>query len=71
VPDSQAEDFHPTGRAGWRQWLAEHHRTARGVWLVSFKKRTGRQQISYEEAVEEALCFGWIDSTLRRSTVIE
>ncbi len=48
-------------RASWRAWLAEHHAAASGVWLVTWKARNGRPTISYEEAVEEALCFGWID----------
>lgn len=49
-------------RAEWRAWLAENHRTATGVWLVFYKKSSGKPHLSYEEAVEEALCFGWIDS---------
>jgi len=50
-----------SSRAEWRAWLAENHRTATGVWLVSWKQRTGRRSVAYQEAVEEALCFGWID----------
>lgn len=53
----------PDDRAGWRRWLRAHHRTARGVWMV-FRKGAARQ-ITYEAAVEEALCFGWIDSLMR------
>ncbi|HEX2507990.1 MAG TPA: YdeI/OmpD-associated family protein [Miltoncostaeaceae bacterium] len=53
---------HPEGRAEWRDWLAEHHATSDGVWLVSWKAATGRPRLPYEEAVEEALCVGWIDS---------
>jgi uncharacterized protein YdeI (YjbR/CyaY-like superfamily) len=53
-------------RAEWRAWLAANHRTASGVWLVSWKRRTGKQTVAYEEAVEEALCFGWIDGVLGR-----
>ncbi|MFN4256607.1 MAG: YdeI/OmpD-associated family protein [Saprospiraceae bacterium] len=49
-------------RAEWRAWLAENHRTATGVWLVFYKKGSGKPHLSYDEAVEEALCFGWIDS---------
>lgn len=49
-------------RAEWRAWLTENHRTATGVWLVFYKKSSGKPHLSYEEAVEEALCFGWIDS---------
>jgi uncharacterized protein YdeI (YjbR/CyaY-like superfamily) len=53
-------------RAEWRAWLAANHRTASGVWLVSWKRRTGKPTVAYEEAVEEALCFGWIDGVLGR-----
>lgn len=49
-------------RAEWRAWLTENHRTATGVWLVFYKKSSGKPHLSYDEAVEEALCFGWIDS---------
>ncbi|GAB2850464.1 YdeI/OmpD-associated family protein [Hymenobacter ruber] len=56
----------PTSRAAWRQWLAEHHASAPGVWLVYFKKASGQPSVSYAEAVEEALCYGWIDSHPRK-----
>ena len=52
-------------RLSWRAWLEVHHTRPVGVWLVSFKKHTGKPRVEYEEAVEEALCFGWIDSTAR------
>jgi uncharacterized protein YdeI (YjbR/CyaY-like superfamily) len=50
-------------RQAWRAWLAEHYRTEPEVWLVYPRKETGRPRIPYNDAVEEALCFGWIDST--------
>lgn len=50
-------------RADWREWLAANYRTADDVWLVAYKKATGRPSLRYCDAVEEALCFGWIDST--------
>jgi len=53
---------HPLSRSEWRDWLLEHHVRAQGVWLVSFKKGTARPRLEYDEAVEEALCLGWIDS---------
>ena len=53
---------HPMTRAEWRSWLSENHARQEGVWLVTFKKATGRPRLEYEDAVEEALCFGWIDS---------
>lgn len=52
----------PNTRAEWRRWLEEHHSQNKGVWLISFKKATGKPRVEYDEAVEEALCFGWIDS---------
>jgi uncharacterized protein YdeI (YjbR/CyaY-like superfamily) len=50
-------------RAQWRQWLSENGENMKGVWLVYYKKSSGKPHLSYDEAVEEALCFGWIDST--------
>jgi uncharacterized protein YdeI (YjbR/CyaY-like superfamily) len=56
--------FQPGDRAAWRDWLQANHATARGVWLVSWRPRSGRPPgVDYEAAVEEALCFGWVDST--------
>lgn len=49
----------------WRDWLARHHRDRKDIWLVFPKKGSGLRGISYDEAVEEALCFGWIDSQER------
>lgn len=53
---------HPTTRAQWRAWLARHHMRDDGVWLISYKKATGKPRIDTDAAIEEALCFGWIDS---------
>ncbi len=53
-------------RSEWRKWLAENHaREREGVWLVLHKKQAGKAFLTYEEALQEALCFGWIDSILR------
>ncbi len=53
-------------RAEWRQWLAEHHAQADGVWLVTYKKAADpKRYLSYDDIVEEAICFGWIDSLPR------
>jgi uncharacterized protein YdeI (YjbR/CyaY-like superfamily) len=54
--------IHPKTKAEWRQWLAENHARTKGVWLISYKKATGKSYFDYNDAVEEALCFGWIDS---------
>lgn len=53
-------------RERWHAWLAKHHASAAEVWLVFQKQRTGNPCVDYEDAVEEALCFGWIDSLVRR-----
>ena len=55
----------PRTRAAWRAWLAKNHDRAEGVWLVTFKKASGKPRIAYDASVEEALCFGWIDSKPR------
>ena len=52
-------------RADWRDWLERNHETASAVWLVTWKKPTGRPRVDYDAAVEEALCFGWVDSKSR------
>ena len=58
--------IHPKTRAAWRAWLAKHHarRAARdeGIWLISYRLAAGKPRLTYDDAVEEALCFGWIDS---------
>lgn len=54
-----------TKRADWRKWLKQHHRTEKEIWLIYYRKETGKPRISYNDAVEEALCFGWIDSILK------
>ena len=60
------ETFFAPDRQTWRAWLVEHHETADEVWLVLLKKHVARPSVSLDEAVEEALCFGWIDGHLRR-----
>ena len=53
-------------RRQWRAWLAKHHTSSPGVWLVFHKAHTGVKSIPYEDTVREALCFGWIDSLVKR-----
>ncbi len=50
----------------WRSWLVDHHDRSPGVWLVLTKKGGTATELTYEQAVEEAVCFGWIDSRARR-----
>jgi uncharacterized protein YdeI (YjbR/CyaY-like superfamily) len=54
--------IHPQTRAEWRAWLEQNHMRTEGIWLISYKKATGKPRVEYDDAVEEALCFGWIDS---------
>ncbi len=56
--------FHAESRQDWRAWLTANHDAVRGVWLCSWRPTTGKPSCPYPEAVEEAICFGWIDSTV-------
>jgi uncharacterized protein YdeI (YjbR/CyaY-like superfamily) len=58
--------LYATSREEWRDWLERHYKSEKEIWLVYYKKHTGKSRIPYNEAVEEALCFGWIDSTVRK-----
>ncbi len=53
-------------RGQWRQWLAKHHVSSPGIWLVRHKQHTGVKSMPYEDLVREALCFGWVDSLIKR-----
>src|SRR5262245_943665 len=55
--------YHPQDLGAWRAWLEAHH-AGRGVWVASWRKASGRDAVAYEDLVEEAICFGWIDSTV-------
>lgn len=52
-------------RGAWRAWLAKNHGSETEIWLIYYRKETGKPRISYNDAVEEALCYGWIDSTVK------
>ncbi len=65
-PALPPDSVHPRTRDAWRRWLEQHHDTSRGVWLISFKKATGMPRVEYDIAVEDALCFGWVDSKPRK-----
>src|SRR5438552_8999911 len=54
-----------TTRQQWREWLIHHHADHKEIWLIYYKKSSDKTGISYEESVEEALCFGWIDGTTK------
>ena len=65
-PAKPIETLDVRDRQEWRRWLKGHHDSISEIWLVFHKKHTGVTTVTYDEAVEEALCFGWIDSILRR-----
>jgi len=54
-------------RSEWRNWLRKNYKTEKEIWLVFYNKASGKPRISYEDAVEEALCFGWIDSIVKKT----
>ena len=62
----QFEQVEVTSREQWRTWLADNHTQTDSIWLVTYKKHTGSRYLPYDAIVEEALCFGWIDSLPRR-----
>lgn len=66
IPHDEREHVHAETIRKWRGWLHANHRRETGVWLVSWRNGTGRPRLTYEESVEEALAFGWIDSKGQR-----
>ena len=60
------QTFHAPDRATWRAWLAENGHNTREIWLVYYRVGTGRPSISYANSLEEALCFGWVDSIIQK-----
>lgn len=60
------EKLHVIGRDDWRAWLRKNHDVKKEIWLIYYKKHTGKPRIPYNDAVEEAICFGWIDSTVKK-----
>jgi uncharacterized protein YdeI (YjbR/CyaY-like superfamily) len=65
MPPRMSNTLHLKTRHAWRKWLQEHQGSVREVWLVFAKRHTGLGSLSYDDAVEEAICFGWIDSLVR------
>ena len=56
------DSFCPSNREEWRNWLEKNHKNKGFVWLIFYKKKSPKYNLSWSEAVEEAICFGWIDS---------
>ncbi len=65
MTEKPTESIQPKSILEWNQWLERNHSRANGIWLITFKQATGRPRIFYDDAVESALCFGWIDSKPR------
>jgi uncharacterized protein YdeI (YjbR/CyaY-like superfamily) len=63
---SKRPTVHVRTRQEWRAWLQANHTTVSEIWLVFDKRHTGREAVPYEDSVEEALCFGWVDSLIKR-----
>src|SRR5690606_34483913 len=59
---AETEVFYPKDVGEWRRWLEQHHQTKASVWMLSYKKASGKPSVTWSDAVEVALCFGWIDS---------
>ena len=60
------QTLYVTSPQDWRKWLKKNYKTKKEIWLVYYKKTSGKPRIEYNDAVEQALCFGWIDSTVRK-----
>jgi len=60
------ETLYITNRKAWRAWLIKNHKIKKEIWLIYYRKETGKPRIPYNDAVEEALCYGWIDSIVKR-----
>jgi uncharacterized protein YdeI (YjbR/CyaY-like superfamily) len=66
MPKNETEIFCPASRKAWRQWLQKNHSVKQSVWIIQYKKKTNVATINWSDAVDEAICFGWIDS-IRKS----
>ncbi len=65
MPEEKFKTYYPKNRRAWRKWLEKNHLRSNGIWLIYYKKSSGIPRLEYNDAIEEALCFGWIDSTTR------
>lgn len=66
MTNNMLPQLYVTNRKEWRSWLKKNYNKEKLIWLIYYKKHTGKPRIPYDDAVEEALCYGWIDSTVRR-----
>ncbi|HUD09567.1 MAG TPA: YdeI/OmpD-associated family protein [Patescibacteria group bacterium] len=58
--------FYPKSRKEWRSWLLKNYKTEKEIWLIHYNKASGKYSLPYDDAVEEAMCFGWIDSSVKK-----
>ncbi|WDF45746.1 YdeI/OmpD-associated family protein [Chryseobacterium sp. KACC 21268] len=65
-PTEILETFYPETPEQWRDWLRENHTREKGIWLLQYNKKSGKPSISWSDAVDEALCYGWIDSLKKK-----
>lgn len=65
MQEKEINTFCPASQSAWRAWLQKNHQSQQSVWLIYYKKKSKLPSIAYSDAVDEALCFGWIDSTRR------
>lgn len=61
------EKLFAKNRSEWRKWLRQNYKSKKEIWLIFYNKKSGKKGVTYEEAVEEALCFGWIDSIAKKN----
>jgi uncharacterized protein YdeI (YjbR/CyaY-like superfamily) len=66
MPANRLETLEVPSRQAWRDWLRGHHDKEAEIWLVMYKVKTAQKSISYDDLIEEALCFGWVDSLVKR-----
>lgn len=64
MSEKEKKIFYPENKSVWRSWLQTYHQTEQSVWLVYYKKSSNKPSVTWSEAVDEALCFGWIDSKI-------
>jgi len=65
MPGAELKTYYAKDRKTWRRWLEKNYAKSPGIWLIYYKKASGKPRVTYNDAVEEALCFGWIDSTVK------
>lgn len=65
MKNEEVDTFYPTCRKEWREWLRYNHQKKKAIWLIYYKKKSNISTVTYSEAVDEALCFGWIDSKIK------